>query len=72
MIGAAVVLFLGGLVFPITLLVAALLIDVVVAMWVLFRMSHDHWWPELLAGVSRASRRVRSVARHRQVARPAH
>ena len=48
MIGAALVLFLCGLMLPITLLLLALLFDVLVVMWAAFRLVHDDVGPRLM------------------------
>lgn len=43
MIGAAVILVLCGLMFPIAMLLAALFFDALVVTWALFQVWHDHW-----------------------------
>jgi hypothetical protein len=43
MAGAVVVGVLVGLVFPITLIVLALVVDATVLLWFLYGEWHDHW-----------------------------
>jgi hypothetical protein len=52
--GAAVILVLAGLVFPISLLLLAVVFDAVVVIWALFRLWHDTWSPRF----KRAARHV--------------
>lgn len=52
--GAAVVLILAGLTFPISLLLLAVVFDAFVVVWALFRAWHDTWAP----GIMRAARHV--------------
>mgnify|MGYP001608999173 CR=1 FL=1 len=47
MIGAAIVLVLCGLVFPITLLLLAVVFDVFVLIWAVFREWHDDVSPRI-------------------------
>ena len=70
MIGAAVVLVLGGLVIPITMLLAALVFDVCVVLWVLFHVWHDDWAPR--AGHLVSAPFHGFGVRHRPSARHAH
>jgi hypothetical protein len=46
--GAAVVLVLAGLVFPISLLLLAVIFDAVVVVWALSRAWHDNWSPRIM------------------------
>lgn len=48
MAGAALVLLLAGLIFPILLLLAALVIDGIVVTWALYHLLHDEWWPRIV------------------------
>jgi len=66
MIGAAIVLVLGGLVVPITLLLVAAAVDASVVVWVLLHEWHDHWAPRLGRAVARPVARWRqhATARH--------
>lgn len=43
MSGAAVVILLVGLVFPIAILLAAVLFDLLVMAWAVYRLWHDRW-----------------------------
>jgi hypothetical protein len=73
MIGALVIGVLGGLVFPITMLLGALLFDAVVVLWVLFHMWHDHWSPKLTRVASHHWVRFGvGLRRHGHFPRPAH
>jgi hypothetical protein len=47
MLGAALVLVLAGLVFPITMLLAAVVFDVLVLAWFLFYKWRHDVWPRL-------------------------
>lgn len=47
MIGTAVVLVLTGMVFPIAMLLLAILFDFLLVTWVLYHLWHDHWFPRL-------------------------
>jgi hypothetical protein len=41
--GAAVVIVLGGMLFPIALLILALLFDVAFSLWAVWYVAHDRW-----------------------------
>jgi len=43
MAGAIVVVVLAGLVLPISMLIAAFIIDVLTVIWVVTVVGHDHW-----------------------------
>ena len=45
MLGAAVVVVLAGLLLPVLMLLAAIVFDVLVLLWVLFQSVHERWWP---------------------------
>lgn len=47
MVVVAVVVFLAGLVFPILLVLAAVLFDIGVLLWALYRTWTDRWAPVL-------------------------
>ena len=49
MAGAALVLVLAGLAFPIALLLGAVVFDAFVVLWILASTWHDEWWPTLKA-----------------------
>ena len=49
--GVAIVLVLCGLVFPISLLLLAVVFDAVVVAWVLFRAWHDSVSPRIMNAV---------------------
>lgn len=49
MAGAALVLVLAGLAFPIALLLGAVVFDALLVLWVLGSTWHDEWWPQFRA-----------------------
>jgi len=49
---AAVVIALVGLVFPVTLILTALFLDLVVLLWAAYRVWHDRAFPRLAAASS--------------------
>lgn len=55
---AALVVFLAGLVFPILLLLAAILFDVGVLLWSLYRLWTDRWAPQLVRAFGSVARPV--------------
>ena len=55
-LGAVIVLSLCGLVFPITLLLAAAALDALVVAWALFQGWHDRVWPALPVRTTMAGR----------------
>ncbi len=65
MVVAALVVLLAGLVFPILLLLAALIFDVGVVLWTLYRTWTDRWAPALARTVGHVAvpaQRPRHVA----------
>jgi hypothetical protein len=73
MIGAAVVLVLSGMVFPIAMLLMAILFDFLLVTWALYHLWHDDWSPRLhhLANYNLA-RLQASLHPERRVPRSAH
>lgn len=53
MLGVMLVLALGGLVFPIALLLGAVLVDLVVLAWAAVSTWHDRLWPKLVSAADR-------------------
>lgn len=45
--GVMLVLVLAGLVFPIGLLLTAVVFDAIVVLWAAFQAWHDHLWPAM-------------------------
>ena len=73
MIGALLVGMLVGLVLPITMLLGALLFDVVIVLWVAFRLWHDDVSPRLTRLAGRSWLAVGHLVRpHRAAIRHAH
>jgi hypothetical protein len=62
---AAVVIALVGLVFPITLILAALAFDAAVLMWALYRLWHDRAMPRLVLAASGWRSRLALHVTHR-------
>jgi hypothetical protein len=73
MIGALLVGMLVGLVVPITMLMGALLFDVVIVLWVALRLWHDDVSPWLTRVADRSWVTLGHLLRpHRTAARHAH
>lgn len=64
MIGAVVVLVLAGLMLPIAMLIAAIVVDFVIATTILFQVWHDDWVPPLIRAGSTTWARFRTRRFH--------
>ena len=61
MYAAAFVIPLAAMAIPIVLILLAVLIDILVVGWALFRMWHDEWAPRLAAFIGRVIAPIREL-----------
>lgn len=54
-LGVMLVLVLGGLIVPILLIVGAVVLDLLFALWAMYRRIHDGLWPSLVEHLTRAT-----------------